>query len=174
MKKSMVYVRALVLFALVFLVFLGVFGAFPIDDAAAQARPALVRDVDNPALQPERLAIFTSTLQNESYKATDSITVPGGKRLVIENASLWCFVTGNDRVTGVWLKVKNQSHYILLDPATNEARPVAPNNTVMAYNRVIKAYFNAGETVQVEVYTEGSTSSKLVNVYLQGYYINVP
>ena len=142
--------------------------AMSVAPAQAQTRPAFVRDVDNPALQPQRIAIFTNLTAAEGSKFTDGFVVPAGKRLVIENASIWAFTQGADRVTGIWLNVKGQSAFILLDPATTETKTLAGGSNIAAYNRVVKAYFNAGETVEASVFTEGTTAGKLVNIYLQG------
>ena len=139
--------------------------------AHAQTRPALVRDVDNPALQPQRISIRTTLQANESSKFTDAYVVPAGKRLVIENASIWALTQGTDRVTGIWLSVKDGSAFIMLDPTSTETKTLSGGSNVTAYNRVVKAYFNAGETVEASVFTEGTTGVKLVNVYVQGHLI---
>jgi hypothetical protein len=106
----------------------------------------------------------------------DGLTVPAGKRLVVENASIWTFTTGTDRITGVWLrpKINTAIVYILLDPAANEFRPIIGNNTVAAYNRSLKTYFNPGEQLTAEVYGDGNTSYKTANIYLQGHYVTLP
>ncbi len=142
--------------------------AVTVSPANAQTRPALVRDVDNPALQPQRIAIFSSLTAAEGSKFTDGFVVPAGKRLVIENASVWARTEGADRVTGIWLNVKGQLAFIMLDPVTTETKTLVGGSNITAYNRIIKAYFNAGETVEASVFTEGSTSGKIVNIYLQG------
>lgn len=165
-RRSMTRVGGLVVVALV---------AAGAEAAHAQTRPALVRDADNPALQPERLLISVSLSTSEGFKAVDSITVPAGKRLVIENASIWAFTNhATSKITGVWLRVKGQLVYHLLDPALNEVRPLGDGSTVAAYNRPMKGYFNPGETVSVEIVAEGTSGTKHVNVYLQGHYVNLP
>jgi hypothetical protein len=145
--------------------------------AVAQAvRAALVRDVDNPALEPVRTPFVVGLQPNEGVKVVDGLIVPAGKRLVIENASVWTFTTGADRITGVWLrpKVNNQLVYILLDPAASEFRTISGGATVAAYNRPLRVYFNPGEQLTVEVYADGSSNFKSANVYLQGYYVTLP
>jgi hypothetical protein len=151
-------------------------GLFTVPGVAQAVRAALVRDVDNPALDPVRTPFVVSLQTTEGFKVVDGLVVPAGKRLVIENASVWTFTSGADRITGVWLrpKVNPQLVYILLDPAANEFRTISGNFTVAAYNRPLRAYFNPGEQLTVEVYADGNTGSKSANVYLQGYYVNVP
>ena len=145
-----------------------------VSSVAQTTRPALVRDVDNGVLDPQRIAIFCSLLPSENQKSVLSVTVPAGKRLVIENASVWTFSSGNDRITAVWLRPANVSQYVLLDPAAGEFRPILGNGVIAAYNRSVKVYFNPGEQLMVEVFADGTTSQKLANVYLQGYYVNLP
>jgi hypothetical protein len=152
-------------------------GAVTTVPALAQAvRAALVRDVDNPALDPVRTPLLVSLQPNEGVKVVDGLIVPAGKRLVIENASIWTFTTGSDRITGVWLrpKVNSQIVYILLDPAANEFRQILGNSTVAAYNRPLKVYFNPGEQLTAEVYADGNSGFKNANIYLQGHYVTLP
>ena len=141
----------------------------------AQTRPALVRDVDNGDLSPVRLAISVSLGATETYGERDGITVPAGKRLVIDNVSMWAFTSSAaDKITGVWLSVKPGSNYLLLDPAANEVRTISGGSSVAAYNRPVKAYYEAGETLFAQVFADGTASSKIVNYYIQGHYVTVP
>lgn len=143
--------------------------------ALAQTRPALVRDVDNGDLNPVRLTISVSIDSSSTYGERDSLTVPAGKRLVIDNASVWAFTSAStDKITGVWVSVKPGANYLLLDPAPTEVRTLAFGGTVAAYNRPIKAYYEAGETLYAQVFADGTASSKIVNIYLQGHYVTVP
>jgi len=145
-------------------------------DVEAQTRPALVRDIDNPALQPFREPIFISLGFNETSKIVDGPVAPAGKRLVIENISVWGFTAGTDEFTGVWLTVKNVSPsvFVLLDPATTERKPIGGGSFVIAYNRQVKLYFNPGETIQAQVFVNtNSTPPQLLNIYLQGYYVTL-
>lgn len=141
----------------------------------AQTRPALVRDVDNGALQSFRAFIGVVAVASEGFKSADGPVVPAGKRLVIENASVWAFTDANDYVTGVWLTVPGAAPatFALLDPASTERKTVGVSSTVTAYNRTVKLYYNAGETVQLQTYFLGTTSLKIVNVYLNGYLVTL-
>ena len=147
---------------------------FSASDAIAQVRPALTRDVDNPALAPVRILIAGNLAAGIGQLIVDSITVPAGKRLVIENASVWGQTLGTDRITGLWIAPKDKQMFHMLDPNTTEAKPVGIGSTVVAYNRVMKGYFDAGETLQGWFFADGTTGVKLVNLYLEGYYVNVP
>ena len=143
--------------------------------AFAQTRPALVRDVDNGDLNPVRMAISVSLNATDTYGERDGITVPAGKRLVIDNVSMWAFTSSSsDKITGVWLSVKPGANYLLLDPAANEVRNLTFGGSIAAYNRPVKAYFEAGETLFAQVFADGTSSTKIVNYYIQGHYITVP
>jgi hypothetical protein len=140
-------------------------------DALAQ-RPALTRDVDNPALAPVRLWININMAANEPSKIVDSITVPAGKRLVIENASVWAFTSNSaDSITGLWLAPKNVTMFHLLDPTPAEVKPIGGGAAVAAYNRVLKGYFEEGETLEVWAFATGTGGQRIVNIYLQGYFV---
>ena len=151
-------------------------GAMPLAPAAAQTRPALVRDVDNGALQPFRTLIQNNLAAGETTKTVDGPVVPANKRLVIENVSVWVFTTGSDAVTGVWLTVPsaNPATFALMDPDSTERKNVSGTSFVTAYNRLVKLYFNPGETVQSQVFFTGTGGGKIVNIYLNGYYVNLP
>ena len=142
----------------------------------AQTRPALVRDVDNGALQPFREAILVSLAQSETSKFVNGPVVPAGKRLVIENVSVWILTQSTDAATGIWLTVPGASPatFALMDPDSTERKSVGPGQFVTAYNRVVKLYFNPGETVQANVFFQGTAGIKLVNLYLNGHYVNLP
>jgi len=144
--------------------------------AGAQTRPALVRDVDNGALQPFRTLITVSLNANESSKTVDGPVVPAGKRLVIENVSVWVLTSANDFVTGLWLTVPgaDPATFMLLDPSSTERKDIGGGNVVSAYNRLVKLYYNPGEKLQAMVFFNGTTSSKIANLYLNGYYVNLP
>ena len=102
--------------------------------------------------------------------------MPANKRLVIENVSIWALTNGSDAVTGIWLTVPgaNPPTFALMDPDSTERKNVGGTSFVTAYNRVVKLYFNPGETVQANVFFTGTSGGKIVNIYLNGYYVNLP
>jgi hypothetical protein len=148
----------------------------PAVPAVAQTRPALVRDVDNGALQPLRTLINVSLAANETFKTVNGPVVPAGKRLVVENVSVWILTQGTDSATGIWLTAPTASPptYALMDPASTERKNVGGTDFVTAYNRVVKLYFDPGETVQAQVFFLGTSGIKIANLYLNGYYVNLP
>lgn len=146
--------------------------------APAQAqKAALTRDVDNPALQPFRTGIFVGLGANETTKFVDGPTVPAGKRLVVENVSVWALGAASDfLVTGVWLTVPgaNPPTFVMLDPNNTERKLISGSSIVSAYNRQVTLYYNAGETVQAQVFIDGAAGVfKQINIYINGYLVNL-
>lgn len=139
----------------------------------ASAQPTQTRNVDNPDLAPARFGIFVSLQAGDTEKDIDSITVPVGQRLILDNASVWGFSSSpSDVLDEVWLQAKGQPAYTLLDPASNEQRVMNGGlSGIAAYNRPFKMTFEAGETVHAYVYFTGTNGSKQVNIYLQGHYV---
>lgn len=151
-------------------------GALTATPAYAQ-RAALTRDVDNGALQPFRALISANLNAAETSKFVDGPVVPAGKRLVVENASVWISTNaGADIATGVWLTVpgSNPATFALLDPTATERKLLNGGSSITAYNRLLKLYYNPGETVQLVVFFDGTSAAKIANVYLNGYFVNVP
>jgi len=143
----------------------------------AQTRPALVRDVDNGALQPFRTLINISLAAGETSKTVSGPVVPTGKRLVIENVSVWAFMANSaDNVTGIWLTVPTASPatYALMDSSPGERKNIAGGAAIAAFNRLVKLYYNPDETIQGQVFFDGTAGTKTVNIYLNGYYVNLP
>ena len=144
--------------------------------AEAQTRPALVRDVDNGALQPFRTLISLSLAAGETTKTVNGPVVPAGKRLVIENVSVWALMSSSaDNVTGVWLTVPTASPltFALMDPSPGERKILAGGGAIAAYNRLVKLYYDPGETVQGQVFFDGTNALKIVNIYLNGHFVTL-
>jgi hypothetical protein len=136
-------------------------------------RPALTRDVDNGDLAPVRFLISLSLDASQNFKELNGFTVPAGKRLVVENVSIWAFTSSSsDKITGIWLEAGTDPYYLLLDPAANEVRTISGGTVgLAAYNRLVKAYFEAGELVHALVFADGNAGSKIVNIYVSGHYV---
>ena len=141
--------------------------------AHAQTKAAQTRDIDNADLAPVRIWVPLSLQASETFKEADSVTVPAGKRLVLDNASVWALTSNaSDVITAIWLQVKNVQHFTLLDPANNEVRKICGGSCgLAAYNRTIKMTFEAGETVHATIFAEGTNDAKTINIYLQGHYV---
>ena len=144
--------------------------------SVASAQPTLIRNIDNPDLAPARITVKLALEASDEYKEIDSITVPAGKRLVLDQASVWAYTNNaSDAITGIWLQVKGKDQFTLLDPTSNEIRTLCsylPSPcSQAAYNRTIKMSFEAGETIHLGVFAEGINDTKNVNLYIQGHYV---
>jgi len=139
-------------------------------------KSAIARDADDGALQPYRGVISITLASEDGPKFTDGPVVPAGKRLVIENASVWGSSQPSDRINAIWLRVKDAEpqSYVMLDPTDAERKAVDDSTAFLGYNRPVKLYFNPGETIQLVVYPAGTAGSKAVNVYITGHYVDLP
>jgi len=90
MKKHVIPASAALSFALVLVLTAGCFLVFTTDEALAQVRPALVKDVENPAHSPF-VGYASGTIDVNWINHILSVgTVPSGKRLVIEYVGIRC------------------------------------------------------------------------------------
>lgn len=153
-------------------------GAFAAAPAVAQtSRPALVRDVDSPTLQPFRITQFCGSTQTDTITCQPA-TVPAGKRLVIEFVGLYADGGNGDPVSSFRVRVGGQSSnnglVIFAKPSdfVIQASGVSYN---VAINQLVKLYFEPGETIEVNAfYTNATNSQKNFQINLQGYYVNLP
>src|SRR5437870_8952863 len=111
------------LFLLLTPILLSCFALLPIAQAAPSptnvnvvnttASPMPVRDVDNPARQPFQAEVVGGFADGASTTGDVTITtVPAGKRLIIEDASGFGEMLGNDSL--VALRLKNYSYELHL------------------------------------------------------------
>ena len=132
--------------------------------ANAQAKPALVRNVDEDALQPFQANLFPHS--SGLNTATDSFVVPAGKRLVIE------YTSGQPQdlsggYAGMTLSTTaggSTVAYIVYVSATN-------TNQV---NQLVKIYADPGSTVQAFSFNNPPASSTAGTLNISGHLINYP
>jgi hypothetical protein len=142
----------------------------------AQVRAALVRDTDNPALQPARILI-SLTDHATGFAVAEAAPVPAGKRLVIESAMviLQSFGANDpqfDRVYAIWLGTSTSGYLATLDPSHNDTIfPEFPS--YVGYTRPLQLYMNPGEVPRLEVWSIGGSNDKFTNVYLHGHYVTL-
>jgi hypothetical protein len=154
-----------------------VLGLWVVTPSIAQTvRAALIRDVDNPALQPVEIAITVIVPPGGSTASLNGSPVPAGKRLVIETVSVFGYSTDPERITAIWLTKNTISSYVSLDPQTTEGKlfgPSFPGLFLVAYNRNVRYYLNPGEAPRIEVWVGGPSGQKFANVFLHGYYVTL-
>jgi hypothetical protein len=168
MKKSVLHLKGFFLLGLVFLFALGLVGTFLAGEACAQIRPAMVRSVDEPALQPFRAAreIYLDMI-NEQVLVT---TVPAGKRLVIEHISWYVGAqTGHELVFAGLRNPQYGTYYMYLQ--INPPHAAATTGyTIQDGSQSVKVYFEAGEEVWLSA-SRGTAGPIDLNIVIQGHFI---
>jgi hypothetical protein len=154
-------------------------------ETVSSVKPVLpVRDVDNPARQPfshtfgfiSSIGSATGTVSPESQ---GPFTVPAGKRLVIEDAS-----------AQVLLPVGQRAQVVLTvrDPApvatSRITRPLTltfqlttldiPARDVFVAGEPVRMYLEPGERLAAFFVRSGTNDSGVAQVYVQGYFVDLP
>ena len=130
--------------------------------------PLNIRDQDNPALQPVQAFGFTSNNNSVSI-----ITVPAGKRLVIESVSASMTIATGQRfltvsvLTSIAANGSLQNHYF-----TPIFTGTFSGNDYFTFGESMRFYANPETTVYLSRNTTNSTGS--VGVTISGYYVNLP
>ena len=145
-----------------------VIGVCAISESIAQTRPALVRDVDTPALQPFRASLeLTLAALNTQALVT---AVPAGKRLVIENLSWNSGTATGTQLVFAALRLNQFG-------ATQQIFQINPQHASASTSFLlqdgaqrVKLYFEAGEEVWLSA-TKNNGGTATINVAVQGYYI---
>jgi hypothetical protein len=138
--------------------------------AFAQTRPALVRDVDTPALKPFRAATSLSVDQylNEQVLVT---TVPAGQRLVIETISWSAGVMGDGQLIFGGLRSGQFGPVYCYLPINPRHASAGGNGVYLQDGSVsVKLYFEAGEQVWFTASRQNNVSV-YVDVAVQGYFV---
>src|SRR5579871_1014484 len=135
---------------------LAILGHYYSKPLLAQARAALVRDSDNPALQPAFIALGSGTYPQTYH-------VPAGKRLVIEYMS-WRGSVNQGYITA-------QGLYVTSTGASGTA--YLPRSPVSGENiGGGKVFIMADPNTDVIYQSAGSIGS--APIFLVGYYVNIP
>jgi len=138
------------------------FGAVSGIANAVTVQPALVRDVDEGALQPFQLSMVVGSITSGTQAAY--IPVPAGKRMVIDyysaQAQDWtggaALMTIGTTVGGVFVS------YIVYVNA----------NTSNQVTQATKIYADPGTQVQIFVATNAGSCGGLISI--SGHYVNIP
>jgi len=140
-----------------------VFGVAP-GTAHAQAKPALVRNVDEGALQPVQFNLLPHSSvsgQNAAY-----FNVPAGKRLIIEyySAQAQDLSGGASGLTLGTTANGNFGSYIVY----------VNKNDTNAVNQTTKIYADPGTVVQAYVFNGGGATSCAALINISGYLVDLP
>lgn len=147
---------------------LAAIGAGSIVPAEAQVRPALVRDVDTPALSPFRTTISVSLVSLNEQKLVTK--VPAGKRLVLEHISYWGFSQVGQSLVFAALRTGQFGPMATILQINPPHASATPSSFVLQDGAMpVKAYFEAGEEVWVTV-TKTSGNAQF-EIAVQGYLV---
>lgn len=133
----------------------------------AQVRAALIRDADNPALAPFMgVAEYDFTTLNTQALL---VTVPAGKRLVIESVSYVSGGSSTNQLVYAALRSGQFGPVGLVLPINAPHVSVTTGLTLQDGSLLARAYFEAGQDVWVSAsYTGGS---RTFEIHVAGYYI---
>ena len=183
MKTKRMWSKGAVVCLLAVFVGIGLAGLFVADDAAAQTRPALVKDADNPARSPMRIR-DTATVPSGfvgSFGIALGNPLADGYRFVIEYVSVECGASGAVQAARVWLSVAEKS-----GPGwyTFHTYPVLLTDTIPIWNgsvssvgtQSVRWYHDAGQAVQLGISLTGAAPSGGITcqVEVSGYTVTVP
>lgn len=141
-------------------------------NALAQSKPALVRDVDNAALQPVQLVAAYNGAGYETAWATNldgsDFTVPAGKRLVVEYVSAQLNIASGKR--GVYASLSSGVNDLVRVPLLFGEED--PTTAVYSGGAMVRAYFNAGSSVKARCAHDAATG--YCDVSIVGYLVTLP
>jgi hypothetical protein len=171
MKRRHDFFRAVSLVSSTLLLAVGFIGVLTTGEAMAVTRPAIVRDADNGALEPFRVRIEIAI--SSLTQSVDLVTVPAGKRLVIEHVSWSASVPTGQQIIFAGLNDQNGNMIAFL----NIPVPIvslSPSFQVQTSSESVKIYLNPGEVVR---FSSSITSYQPVTPNLQvvvhGYYVTL-
>jgi hypothetical protein len=121
-----------------------------------------VHDVDNPARQPAKLTVNIAILSGNSSVQKTLVTVPAGKRLVIEYVNIGCSGSAPPSDAELFEFINNSFAGTLS----------LPFSTPFVVGENLRFYYDPGSRVDVSIFN--TTSSLLCSVAVSGYYVNLP
>ncbi len=134
----------------------------------AQIRAALVRDVDTPALSPVQLRADVDFVYMNEQRLL--MTVPAGKRLVIESVSYWSGGAIGDQLVYCALRTPEYGP-IRLSLEIHPLHPSAdPDFTIQDATLPVRAYFEAGEQVWLSA-SHNTGGYRSIEINVAGYLI---
>lgn len=183
MRKRARHLNSFFLLTVVFLFVIGFVSAHLVGDVFAQTRPALVKDVDNPARSAvlmRRWFTVPSGVVSSSGNAIGSV-LADGYRLVIEYVSVECEKSGGVEAVKAFLTVSerpnpstwNFHHYPI--PLTN-TKPSWDGSVSSVGTQSVRWYHDSGQAVSVGVALNGPAPSGGIGcvAYVSGYTVTLP
>lgn len=126
----------------------GILGTVPASPVLAQTRPALVRDVDQPARQSVTIRKFTATSIFEAVYA-----VPAGKKFVLEHMN--CTSLGPQLYAGIFDGALSHANIVYSVPVINTS------GTVLVADGATHIYFPPNAILNLRIFASGQTTCTL-------------
>jgi hypothetical protein len=182
MNKSMMCLRGSVLFGLVFLFTAGLVGTFLSGEAFAQARPALVKDVDEPARSPFQFYVMASKASANCSTTLCSFVappVPAGKRLVITGMSGIIQLDGSANVGDFVIRAGTGNAPAFWVPPFRDRCYACPDCLPparrCAFNESFRLYLDAGQyaIIAFDVFDGALADGWPNEILVTGYFIDL-
>jgi len=141
--------------------------------ATAQTRPALVKDVNSPASQPFAANGSANFPTGSANAASTLLTVPAGKRAVIEHVSCIDFLEVGNNFVRMELRytlgaAANKHQFV----HTRVGASFASNIDVWSFSQPIRLYADAGTTVEMSALRRSSAGSAGIECQISGHYVD--
>ena len=154
-------------------------GGFKFADGTVQATAGitpnqlvLVRDVDNPALQPVQANASCNSNSVDSCEVT-IFTVPLGKRLVIEYVSMGATIPPSQGATLTIDTFAGGAEATHLFPLSPPAVPIL-GTTRTFLGQQVRIYADPGKTVLVQALRTSTAGNATFEFSISGYLVNLP
>ncbi len=153
--------------------------------ASSSSSPMLVKDVNSPALNPFYLdlAAAPGITSQHNFTIDAQAPVPAGQRLVLEDISVSGFVPAANQLTDVCVGIKGGDNTVCVSPQAGDRTVDATGIlSLYGYNRLVRAYFNAGDVIEAIFAQDEITPTPCcpppglvtVHLYMHGHYEAVP
>jgi hypothetical protein len=141
--------------------------------ATAQTRPALVKDVNSPANQPLAANAGATFGGGDSSATATLLTVPAGKRAVIEHVSCIDYLgTGNNFVRTELRYtlggVLNRHQFV----HTLVGNSFVSGIDVWSFSQPVRLYADAGTTIQIYALRWSTAGSGGIECHISGHYVD--
>lgn len=136
----------------------------------SNANPVPVRDADNADRQPFQATVDLAITYINTQKSV--VTVPDGKRLIIDGISYWSYTDSGHQVIFGTLRSGEfgpSRVYLQINPPHASA---TSSLVIQDGAQAIQTSFEAGETVWLSVSKSGGTSGQ-ISVALQGHWVTL-
>ena len=142
--------------------------------------PLPVRDVDNPARRAVQFQAFLNCSGGGigCSPAQTPYTVPEGKRLVIEYASMKVTLSeGQSAILGILTTLNGElvTHYFpQTQPALAPNPGISPSGNYVSAGQQVRIYADSGTNVSFQVDRTSNTGTFVIIVSMSGYLVDMP